>query len=66
MKMCWNRTLTFGVGLLQLNFRTIVSIQYMQKYFQSKCYYIHFSQIAPKCCTLLLFISVNNCYYCII
>ena len=39
-KMCWNKALTFGVGLIQLRFRTIVFPQYVQKYFQSKCYNI--------------------------
>ena len=39
-KMCWNKALTFGVGSIQLIFRTIVFTQYMQRCFQSKCYYI--------------------------
>ena len=39
-KMCWKKALTFGVGLIQLSFRTIVFTQYMQRCFQSKCYYI--------------------------
>ena len=36
----WNKALTFGVGSIQLSFRTIVFTQYMQRYFQSKCYCI--------------------------
>ena len=56
-KMCWNKTLTFGVGSIQLSFRTIVFTQYMQRCFQSKCYYIHFSQIVVRVCTLVLFIN---------
>ena len=39
-KICWNKALTFGVGSIQLSFRTIVFTQYMQRCFQSKCYYI--------------------------
>ena len=39
-KMCWNKALTFGVGSIQLIFRTIVFTQYMQRCFQFKCYYI--------------------------
>ena len=44
----WNKALTFGVGSIQLSFRTIVFTQYMQRCFQSKCYCIsaeglHFS-----------------------
>ena len=39
-KMCWKKSLTFGVGSIQLSFRTIVFTQYMQRCFQSKCYYI--------------------------
>ena len=34
-KICWNKALTFGVGLIQLSFCTIVFTQYMQKCFQS-------------------------------
>ena len=59
-KMCWNKALTFGVGSIKLSFRTIVFTQYMQRCFQSKCYYIHFSQIVPRVCTLVLFINNNN------
>ena len=36
----WNKALTFGVGSIQLSFRTIVFAQYMQRCFQSKCYCI--------------------------
>ena len=36
----WNKALTFGVGSIQLSFRTIVFTQYMQRCFQSKCYCI--------------------------
>ena len=39
-KICWDKALTFGVGSIQLSFRTIVFTQYMQRCFQSKCYYI--------------------------
>ena len=55
-KICWSKALTFGVGSIQLSFRTIVFTQYMQRCFQSKYYYIHFSQIVPRVCTLVLFI----------
>ena len=35
----------------------IVFTQYMHsRMFSSKCYYIHFSQIVPRVCTLVLFI----------
>ena len=58
-KMCWNKALTFGVGSIQLKFCAIVFTQYRHaKMFQSKCYYIHFSQIAPRVCTLVLFILI--------
>ena len=39
---------TFGVDLIKLSFRAIVFTQYMQRCFQSKYYYIHFSQIAQE------------------
>ena len=38
--MCKNKALTFAVGSTQLSFRTIVFTQYIQRCFQSKCYYI--------------------------
>ena len=41
--MCWNKALTFGVGSIKLSFRTIVFTQYMQRCFQSKCYYHNYS-----------------------
>ena len=56
-KMCWNKALTFGVGLIKLNFRAIVFMQYMHaKMFSIQIFYIHFSKIAPTICTLVLFI----------
>ena len=39
-----------------ISFHTIVFTQYMQICFQSKYYYIHFSQIVPRVYTLVLFI----------
>ena len=58
-KMCWNKALTFGVGSIKLRFRTIMFTQYMQRCFNPNIYiyiYIHFSQIALRVCTLVLFI----------
>ena len=49
----WNKALTFGVGSIQLSFRTIVFTQYMQR-----C----FSQIVQRVCTLVLFIILLNAY----
>ena len=34
-KMCWNKALTFGIGLIQLSFRTIAFTKYRQRCFQS-------------------------------
>ena len=31
----------------------------MQRCFQSKCYYVYFSQIAPRVCSLVLFIRIG-------
>ena len=45
----------FRLGSIQLIFRTIVFTQYMQRCFQSQVL-LHFSQIAPRVCTLVLFI----------
>ena len=40
-KICWSKDLTLVVGSIQLSFRIyIVFTQYMQRCFQSKCYYI--------------------------
>ena len=54
-KIYWNKAMTFGVGSIQLSFRTIVFTQYM---FQSKL--LHFSQIVPRVCTSVLFIIVMS------
>ena len=58
-KMCWNKALTFGVGSIQLSFRTIVFTQYMQRCFQSKCYSncaegLHFSALHLYLVSVLL------------
>ena len=52
----WNKALTFGVGLIQLSFHTIVFTQYMQKKMFSIQMLLHFSQIVQRVCTLVLFI----------
>ena len=58
-KMCWNKALTFGVGSINSVFVPLCSHNTcMQRCFQFKCYYIHFSQIAPRVCTLVLFIFI--------
>ena len=54
----WNKALTFGVGSIQLSFRTIVFTQYMQRCFQSKCYCI--SVKLCRVCTLVLFIIMAS------
>ena len=41
---------------IKFSFHTIVFTQHMQRCFQFKCYYIHFSQIVLRVCTLVLFI----------
>ena len=51
----WNKALTFGVGSIQLSFRTIVFTQYMQMF--SIQMLLHFSQIVQRVCTLVLFIN---------
>ena len=58
--------MTFGVGSIKLSFRAIVFTQYMHaKMFsiQMLLYtYIHFSQIAQRVCTLVLFIAIVFVY----
>ena len=55
-KMCWNKALTFGVGSIKLSFRAIVFTQYMHaKMFTIQM--LHFSQIALRVWTLVLFIQ---------
>ena len=56
-KICWNKALTFGVGLIMLSFRTIVFkfTQYIANMFSIQML-LHFSQIVPRVCTLVLFI----------
>ena len=59
-KMCWNKALTFGVGLIKLSFRAIVFTQYMHSKmfsiqmllytFQSNCAEgLHFSAFHYVC-----------------
>ena len=47
--------MTFGVGSIQLSFHTIVFTQYMKRCLFS-IQMLHFSQIALRSCTLVLFI----------
>ena len=58
-KMCRNKALTFGVGL---KFRAIVLMQYniMHAKMFSIQMLIHFSQIVPRVCTLVLFIHFGS------
>ena len=48
----WNKALTFGVGSIQLSFRTIVFTQ--AKMFSIQML-LHFSQIVQRVCTSVLF-----------
>ena len=54
-KMYWNKALTFGVGSIQLSFRTHCVHLIHAKVFSFQML-LHFSQIALGVCTLVLFI----------
>ena len=61
----WNKALTFGVGSIQLSFRTIVFTQYMQRCFQSKCYCISVKLcrgFALKCFSFCLCVCLCVCF----
>ena len=63
-KICWIKAMTFGVGSIQLSFRTIVFTQNMQRCFQSKCYYFSVKLcrgFALQCFSLLLLTELQNC-----
>ena len=58
-KMCWNKTLIFGVGSIQLSFRTIVFTQCMQGVFNP-----NITTLQSNCAnTLVLFILTKIMYY---
>ena len=55
-KMCWNKALTFGVGSIKLSFRIYhcVHLKIHAKMFSIQII-LHFSQIVPRVCTLVVF-----------
>ena len=58
-KICWNKPLTFGVGWIMHSFHTIVFTQIHTKMFSIQML-LHFSQIVPRVCTLVLFIILGS------
>ena len=58
-KICWNKALTFGVGSIQLSFRIYIPL--CSPHMFSIQMLLHFSQIVPRVCTLVLsFKTVMN------
>ena len=55
-KICWNKALTFGVGSIQLSFRIYHCVHPIHANMFSIQMLLHFSQIVPRVCTLVLFI----------
>ena len=59
-KICWNKALTFGVGSIQLSFRIYHCVHPIHANMFSIQMLLHFSQIVPRVCTLVLFIIVSS------
>ena len=55
-KMCWNKAVIFGVGSIELCFRTIEFSYIIHAKMFSIQRLLHFSQIVLRICTLVLFI----------
>ena len=55
-KICWNKALTFGVGWIQLSFRIYIyhCVHPIHANMFSIQMLLHFSQIVPRVCTLVL------------
>ena len=53
-KICWNKALTFGVGSIQLSFRIYHCVHPIHANMFSIQMLLHFSQIVPRVCTLVL------------
>ena len=53
-KICWNKALTFGVGLIQLSFHIYHRVHPIHANMFSIQMLLHFSQIVPRVCTLVL------------
>ena len=53
-KICWNKALTFGVGSIQLSFRIYHCVHPIHVNMFSIQMLLHFSQIVPRVCTLVL------------
>ena len=57
-KICWNKALTFGVGSIQLSFRIYHCVHPIHANMFSIQMLLHFSQIVPRVCTLVLSLKV--------
>ena len=53
-KICWNKALTFGVCWIQLSFRIYHCVHPIHANMFSIQMLLHFSQIVPRVCTLVL------------
>ena len=58
-KICWNKALTFGVGSIQLSFRIYHCVQPIDANMFSIQMLLHFSQIVPRVCTLVLSLTLG-------
>ena len=58
-KICWNKALTFGVGSIQLSFRIYHCVHPIHANMFSIQMLLHFSQIVPRVCTLVLSLTLG-------
>ena len=58
-KICWNKALTFGVGSIQLSFRIYHCFHPIYANMFSIQMLLHFSQIVPRVCTLVLSLTLG-------
>ena len=59
-KICWNKALTFGVGSIQLIFRIYHCVHPIHANMFSIQMLLHFSQIVPRVCTLVLSLKLHQ------